>query len=196
MGLKYINMDSGTGMVNLMVSIAIIIFYGVVTIIITKKIWDLSKKDINLRAESKNKSELGKWEFLYIGIDRKKSFTGYIVVMNAIKDLIISPIFVFGVDNAIFQIVPILVVVFSIGVFVIIRMPFDKKIENIAMFINSISYTAVLIIFMIIHYSHDKNQKYRHEKLGTPCVIILSFMLLFNLCLAIYTIFTTLYETY
>ena len=195
-GLKYINMGAGTGMLNLIVSLVIIIFYAAVTVIISKKIWDFNKKSNDVVVETHKLSRQGKWNFLYTGVNRKISFAGYVVAMNAIKDFVISPILVFGIDDGIFQIVPILVVVFSIGVFVIFRMPFDKKIENYALFLNNISYTAVLIIFTMIHYSHKKDQKYRHEKLGTPCVIIICFIILLNICLAIYTIITMLYETY
>ena len=73
--------------------------------------------------------------------------------MNVIKDFVASPMIVLGIETATLQIVPIICLTLFIALFIVVRRPFDRRLENCVLIVNNLCYSVVLIMFLVI----DKN---------------------------------------
>jgi hypothetical protein len=82
------------------VSLVFIIFYGIVTVLISIKVWVFSRKYKDRIDELHKYSVNKKWDFLQIGVNKELPFASYVIVMNVIKDYVIAPIIVLGIESA------------------------------------------------------------------------------------------------
>ena len=99
-GMKYARVESFANFFNMMVSLVVIIFYGVVTVLISIKVWVLNKKYKDKVDELHKFTHNKKWDFLHLNVKKEIPFASYVIAMNVIKDFIISPIIVFGIESA------------------------------------------------------------------------------------------------
>lgn len=63
-GLKYSRFDTGVNIFNMVLSLLVVIFYGLITVTITLKIWFYSRKSKDWIEKLHRGSILRKWEFL------------------------------------------------------------------------------------------------------------------------------------
>ena len=80
------------------------------------------------------------------------------------------------------------------GVFILIRRPFDNWIENTTLIISNLCYTVVLILFLIVDTKTSLTPAERYHNLGTPIVGFIIAIIVINLTVAIITIITIVAE--
>jgi hypothetical protein len=187
-GLKYGKYDSFRNILNTFISLGSIIFYGIVTVIVSKKIF-LFNRESKDQIEDVHKNTVNKkWEFLCEEVNTEVSFASYVIAMNVVKDFLFSPFIVLGIASNPIQIFPIILITIAISVFVAMKKPFKSCLENWTLIINNINYTIVLILFYIINsHSDNMTQKERYLKLGTPCVIVICLILIINIVVGVVT---------
>lgn len=187
-GLKYARFDSFVKVFNFLFSLALVLFYGVITAVVFLKILLFNKKAEDKVEETHRETKLERWKGLYDGLNKKVSFATYVVAINVVKDFLISAVIILGIENNKVQLIPTMILILAASVFVIIKKPFDTCLANWTLIINNLAYTAVLLVFYIIaNHSDGMTQKERHTKLGVPCVIIICIILLINLIIGIVT---------
>jgi hypothetical protein len=72
----------------------------VLPVLISIKVWIFSKKSKDKVEELHKYSVHKRWDFLQIGIKKELPFAQYVIGMNVIKDFIIAPIIVLGIQSA------------------------------------------------------------------------------------------------
>lgn len=98
-GLKYGTYDSLRNIFNSLISIGSIIFYGIVTLMVGRKVFLYSRRSKD-QVEEIHKSTINKkWEFLYEEVNTEISFASYIIMMNVVKDFLFSPFIILGVNS-------------------------------------------------------------------------------------------------
>jgi hypothetical protein len=188
-GLKYARFDSFVKVFNFLFSLALILFFGFITVVVFMKILLFNRKAQDKVEETHKETKLERWKGIYVGLNKKVPFATYVVAINIVKDFLISAVIILGIENNKVQLIPTIILIFAAAVFVIIKQPFDTCLANWTLIINNLAYTAVLLVFYIIaNHSDGMTQKERHTKLGVPCVFIICAILLINLIIGIATI--------
>lgn len=187
-GLKYARFQNFGEVFSMLVSLLVVIFYALVTVLITMKVWVFGKKDKDKIEELHKHSVNRRWEFLKIGIKKDMPFASYVIGINVIKDFIVAPIIVLGIESALVQCIPIIILTIFIAGFIVVRRPFDSWLENTTLVINNICYSVVLVLFLIIEKNNSFTSKEKYNKLGTPTVVFIIIILMINVCVALFTI--------
>ena len=68
------------------------------------------------------------------------------------------------------------------GVFILIRRPFDNWIENTTLIISNLCYTVVLILFLIVDTKTSLTPAERYHNLGTPIVGFIIAIIVITRC--------------
>jgi hypothetical protein len=152
-GLKYGRFNNFVNSINLLLSVLIILFYTVITAIVSKKIFMYNKKAKDKLDDVHKDSKWKKWDFLYEEVNKKVTFAGYVIAMNVVKDFLFSPFIILGIESNPIQIFPLLIVTIAISVFVIWKKPFSSALANWTLIINNINYSVVLVLFYLINGS-------------------------------------------
>ena len=153
-GLKYGSFESFATIFNFMMSLILVLFYAFVTIFLSWKILLWNKEGDKLDSVHKS-SKFKKWEFLLREIKTEVRLSTYIVALTVIKDFLYSPFIIFGIENANVQILPILGISIFMIIFVAKTKPFKSKTENFTLIANSLCYTVVLFMFLVLHNYTD-----------------------------------------
>ena len=82
------------------------------------------------------------------------------------------------------------------GLFILVRIPFDGWVQNTTLIINNLCYTVVLVLFLVIEKNKSLGPKERHYKLGTPCVVFIIIIVMINLAVAVFTIVALIVEAW
>lgn len=187
-GLKYGRFKTFGEVFSFLVSLFVVLFYTFVTIIISIKVWVFGKKNKDKIEDLHKYSMHKRWDFLKLGIKKDMPFASYVIGINIIKDYIVAPIIVLGIESAMFQCIPIIILMILILIFILVRRPFNSWLENTTLIVNNLCYSVVLILFLKIEKSTHLTPKEKYNKLGTPSVVFIITILMINLCVAVFTI--------
>ena len=186
MGIKYARFNSGANVFGFLISLIIVAFYSILTVLICMKVWVFSKKSKDQVEELHKFTVNKKWDFLQMGVKKTLPFAPFVIAMNVIKDFVVAPFIVLGIESVYVQVIPIILLTLLIASFVLVRKPFEGWIENATLILNNVCYTGILIIFLLIE-KDNLGPKEKYNRLGTPCVIMIIIVLLINLIVAIIT---------
>ena len=202
LGLKYSRFNYVGGVLSFLLSLLIVVLYFILAVVISKKAWDVNrqiKKNIDKNnSDSENKikieNQADKWIFLMEGVKKDVPLAPFIVAANIIKDYFISLVVVFSVEYSLWQIIFPVCLIVTVGLFTIIKKPYEVSLENIFHFASNLSYLTVLILFLVIdRLSNNMSSKDRYQYLGTACVVIISLILIFNLIFALSMLIRSVY---
>ena len=84
----------------MIISLVIILFYTVIVVLVAIKLWIFGKRSKDKIEELHKYSVHKKWDFLQIGIKKGLPFASYVIAINVIKDFIVAPIIILGIESA------------------------------------------------------------------------------------------------
>ena len=132
-GLQNARIESLWGIISLVVSILVVLFYAALTAIVLIKTRLFYKKS---KIDEKNK----KWAFLIEDLKPKVKLAPYIVSFSWLKDFFSPMILVLSVNNLLGQLIPIIILNFFMALFLVVKRPYKSCLDNVANFITAANF--------------------------------------------------------
>lgn len=124
-------------------------------------------------------------------------FSSYFAALLIIQDYLFAPFIIIGIENPNLQIIPIFLVL-CLSVFLVAKLrPFKSKLKTLSIFINSLAYALILLIYLLCFNLSDKIDPITMKKwlgnLGCICILLL---LLSNLVICLISTFLAIKGLY
>ena len=206
-GLKYAQINSLAGILNTVISSVVVLLYTMLIGLIFKFIWSLAKKQKkddqsqqkNQKKEQNNqeavKKQTSRLDFVVEDINLQIPLAPMMVCLSLIKDYTISFIVVFLVEYPVIQIVSIFIFCVVIVVFIIMKRPLEKLIDNIVLGFTNLCYACLMITYLLLQqFSKGMDQKNRYSILGTTAIVLIALIFLVNVFAALISIVMILVE--
>jgi hypothetical protein len=111
----------------------------------------------------------------------------YFLFSQILRDFLLAPILVLGVESAPFQILPLVVIFACFLAANIIFKPLKNKLELGTLIVNDCLYILALTSFLMYHYQKDSiTEEQRYTIYGFTIIGILGAIVLANLLVGFY----------
>ena len=123
---------------------------------------------------------------IYDGLEENRLSNTWVLVFNALRDMIFPLTLIYGIENPYLQLLPSIVYFFTSSIIGIFIKPFEEKKDNIMLAINSGLYGLILFTYLVLEISNPYiGESIRYYLFGAILLTLLVLLLIYNFIIAV-----------